>query len=93
MPDTSDPFSHIRARQRLEEVNEWILGGQGEILEVPGKLTLVWTDPVYDEQRYLAIKPAGEEDIIINGRRYPSTEAGLKQGLVEHLRALKGTKK
>ncbi len=91
MPDTSDPFRHIRARQRLEEVNEWILGGQGEILEAPGKLTLVWTDPVYDEQRYLAIKPAGEEDILINGRRYPATEAGLKQGLVDHLRALKGT--
>ena len=88
MPDKSDPFSHIRARQHLEEVNEWILGGQGEILEVPGKLTLVWTDPVYDEQRYLAIKPAGEEDILINGRRYPTTEDGLKHGLRAYLSGL-----
>jgi hypothetical protein len=93
MPDRSDPFNHIRARQHLEEVNEWILGGQGEIMEVSGKLSLVWTDPVVDEQRYLAIKPAGEQDILINGRRYPATEEALKQALIYHLRALKGHKK
>jgi hypothetical protein len=81
MTETSDPLAFIQTRRHLEEVNLHILHGDGEILEVPGKLSLVWTDPVTDARRFLSIKAAGAEQIIINGRRYPATESGLRQGL------------
>ena len=71
----------LQCRKRLEEINEFILYGEGEIVEVPGKLSLVWTDPVYEIQRFLAVKAAGEESLLINGRRYPATAEGLKMGL------------
>lgn len=81
MPDTSDHLEQIQTRRYLDEVNHHILHDAGEILESPGKLSLVWTDPVRDIQRFLSVKVAGEEQILINGRRYPATEAGLRQGL------------
>ena len=71
----------LDARQRLEEINQYVLYGEGEIVEAPGKLSLVWTDTVYDVRRFLAVKAAGEETLLINGRRYPATGEGLKMGL------------
>lgn len=81
MTQSSDPLAALQCRNRLEEINEFILYGEGEIVEVPGKLSLVWTDPVYEIQRFLAVKAAGEESLLINGRRYPATAEGLKMGL------------
>jgi hypothetical protein len=81
MSETSDPLAHIQTRHYLEEVNQHILHGAGEIHETPGKLNLVWNDPVRDIRRFLSVKAAGEDQIMINGRRYPATEAGLRQGL------------
>jgi len=81
MIETSDPLARIQTRRYLAEVNQHILRGEGEILELPGKLSLVWTDPVRDMRRYLSVKVAGDDQIMINGRRYPATEAGLQQGL------------
>lgn len=77
----SDPLNRIQARRYLEDVNQYILQGDGEISEAPGKLSLVWTDPVTDTKRYLSVKPAGEDGILVNGRRYPATEPGLQQAL------------
>ncbi len=76
-----DLLAQIQTRRHLEEINEYIIHGDGEILESPGKLSLVWTDPVRDMRRFISVKVAGIEQIIINGRRYPATEAGLRQGL------------
>ncbi len=81
MNETSDPLALIQTRRHLEEVNAFILHGEGEIVEVPGKLSLVWTDPVTDMRCFLSIKAAGDEEVFVNGRRYPATEAGLRQGL------------
>jgi len=81
MSETGDPLALIQTRRHLEEVNQHILYGVGEIHETPGKLNLVWNDPVRDMQRFLSVKAAGEGQILINGRRYPATEAGLRQGL------------
>ncbi len=81
MSETSDPLAHLQTRRHLEEVNQHILHGAGEILETPGKLNLVWNDPVRDIRRFLSVKAAGEDQIMINGRRYPATESGLRQGL------------
>ena len=81
-----DPLNTIQTRRFLEEINEHILHGAGEIMEVPGKISLIWTDPIYDEKRYLAVKASGSDQILINGRRYPATEDGLKQGLVTSLK-------
>jgi hypothetical protein len=85
MTETADLFSKIQVRRRLEEINQYILHGEGEILEVPGKISLVWMDEVIDSQRFLAIKPAGDHEILINGRRYPATEQDLKKGLLSSL--------
>lgn len=81
MVESSDPLERIQTRRHLEEINEFVLKGAGEILESPGKLSLVWTDPVYSLRRFLAVKAAGEDQVLINGRRYPATESGLQQGL------------
>ncbi len=81
MSETGDPLARIQARRYLAEVNQHILRGEGEILESPGKLSLVWTDSALDTRRYLSVKAAGEDQIIVNGRRYPATESGLQQGL------------
>ena len=81
-----DPLARIQTRRFLEEINQHILHGEGEILEIPGKLSLVWTDPVYDQKHYLAVKASGDDAILINGRRYPATERGLKDGLVACLK-------
>ncbi len=78
---TGNLLDQIRARHYLEDVNEYILHGEGEIHEAPGKLSLVWTDPVWNLPRFLSIKPAGEAQILINGRRFPASEAGVQQGL------------
>ena len=76
-----DPLENINTRRHLEEVNEFILHGEGEILEVPGKISLVWTDPVLSMKRFLAVKVAGDDQILVNGRLYPATEIGLQQAL------------
>ena len=81
MSESSDPLVDIQTRRYLEEVNQYILHGEGEILESPGKLSLVWKDPSSDTQRFLSVKAAGEKQIFINGRRYPASQAGLRQGL------------
>lgn len=79
--DSGDPLETIQARRCLDEINAFILHGAGEIVSAPGKISLVWHDPAYDAQRYLAIKPAGDDQVMVNGRRYPASEAGLKRGL------------
>ncbi len=81
MSEISDPLANIQTRRHLEEVNLHILHGEGEIIELPGKYSLVWTDPARDLRRFLSVKIAGEDQIMVNGRRYPATEAGLRQGL------------
>ncbi len=81
MSEISDPLANIQTRRYLEEVNAHILHGEGEIIELPGKYSLVWTDPARDLRRFLSVKVAGEDQIMVNGRRYPATESGLQQGL------------
>ncbi len=81
MSETSAPLELIQTRRYLQEINHHILHDEGEILQVPGKLSLVWTDPVRDIRRFLSVKVAGDDQIMINGRRYPATETGLRQGL------------
>jgi hypothetical protein len=81
MSVTDDPLVHIQAHLHLEEVNKYFLHDKGEILTSPGKLSLVWTDPVRDRQCFLSVKIAGDDQIMVNGRRYPATQAGLRQGL------------
>jgi hypothetical protein len=81
MSETGDPLAYIQTRRYLEEVNRHVLHGAGEIIETPGKLNLVWTDPARDIQRFLSVKVAGADQILVNGRRYPATETGLQQGL------------
>jgi hypothetical protein len=82
MPEGNDVFEIIQARRYLEEVNNYILHNEGEIMVSPGKISLVWTDSNWNIKRFLAVKMASDEQILINGRRYPATENGLKQGLV-----------
>jgi hypothetical protein len=80
----------IHARRYLEEINQYILHNEGEVMEVPGKLSLVWSDPLLSIRRYLSIKAAGASEVLINGRRYPATETGIKQGLVACLKDMQG---
>jgi hypothetical protein len=82
MSETSDLLAEIQARRCLEEINQFILHGDGEIVEAPGKISLVWDDRQYDLRRFLAVKAAGADQVMVNGRRFPATESGLKQGLV-----------
>mgnify|MGYP005830267573 CR=1 FL=1 len=84
----SDPLERIQTRRHLEDINQYVLQGAGEIRQSPGKLSLVWLDASAQAQRYLAVKPAGDEAILINGRRYPATREGLRQGLREFLTGL-----
>jgi hypothetical protein len=81
MSEGSDPLARCNAMLHLQEINHFLLRDAGEILEVPGKLSLVWTDPVLDRKRYLAVKAAGEDQVQVNGRLYPATAAGLQAGL------------
>lgn len=77
----SDPLERIQTRRHLEEVNRHLLHGAGEIHESPGKLSLIWAGSSGQAQRYLAVKTAGDEAVLINGHRYPATQAGLQEGL------------
>jgi hypothetical protein len=88
MPDSQGSLERIQTRRHLEDVNAYILHNEGEIVEAPGKLSLVWTDSTWNIKRFLAVKAAGEQEILVNGRRYPATEAGLRQGLRACLAAL-----
>ena len=81
MPADHDLLEVIQAFRFLQEVNTYILHNEGEILTVPGKMSLVWMDHRLERKRFLAVKVATGHQLIINGRRYPATEAGLKQGL------------
>jgi hypothetical protein len=85
MPEHPDIFISTKAKRWLEEINQYILHGEGEIREVPGKISLVWTDEDENAQRFLAVKPAGDHEILINGRRFPATEADVKKGLLSLL--------
>ena len=87
MPE-SNPLERIQTRRHLEDINRYLLGGRGEIWISPGKLSLVWLDATAQAQRYLAVKLAGNEAILINGHRYPATREGLRQGLREFLTGL-----
>lgn len=81
MTQYNDPLAGIQARQHLEQVNQFVLHGAGEIVDVPGKLSLVWTDSLSNVRRFLAVKASGEEALLINGRRYPASAQGLREGL------------
>lgn len=76
------PLERIQARRYLSEVNRYLLQNEGEIKEAPGKLSLVWTDPIFDIKRYLSVKASGIDEILVNGKRYPATESGLKEALL-----------
>lgn len=89
MLPTSDLLARLDTRRLLEEINHFILHDTGEILESPGKLSLVWPGSRGDGQHFLAIKPAGDAEILVNGRRYPATQDGLKQGLRAGLSSLR----
>lgn len=91
MPEEGNVFETIQARQRLEEVNHFILHNEGEIMVSPGKISLIWVDMTWDIKRFLAIKLASDQQILVNGRRFPATEAGLKQGLVTCLSEMRKT--
>ena len=80
--DPVDPLDRIQARRYLSEVNRFLLQNEGEIREAPGKLSLIWTDPIFDLKRYLSVKAAGDDQILVNGKRYPATEASLQQALL-----------
>lgn len=82
MPDNHPLFTRLHVKRWLEEINQFILKGQGEIIEVPGKISLVWTDVIFDQQRYIAIKPAGDEEVMINGRRFLANEPEVKKGII-----------
>ncbi len=81
MADTDNLLARIQARRHLDDINHYILHDEGEIITAPGKLSLVWTDPALQSQRFLSVKAAGADQILINGRRYPASESGLQQGL------------
>lgn len=83
--ETGDVLKQIQARRYLEEVNTYILHGAGEILELPGKISLIWSDPDRQLKQFLAVKAAGSDEIFVNGRRCPATEEGLKQALRKSL--------
>jgi hypothetical protein len=77
-----DVLQRIQVRHHLEEINHFILHDDGELMEAPGKLSLVWTDTLWNLRRYLSVKVSGNDQILINGKRYPATESDLKQGLL-----------
>lgn len=89
MAQANDPLGRIRVRQHLEQINHFLLHDQGEISEAPGKFTLVWSDPKYGEPRYLAVKAAGDDGVLINGRRYPASEGALQQGLRSNIKEIR----
>ena len=89
MAQVNDPLERINVRQHLEQINRFLLGGSGEIITAPGKISLVWTDPKYDEPRYLAVKAAGDDGILINGRRFQASEEALQQGLRTNLKEMR----
>jgi hypothetical protein len=85
MVESSDPLQKVHARRLLEEINHFILHHDGEILEAPGKLSLVWYAENREQQRFISLKPAGENELYINGRRYPAMEQEVKKGLLAAL--------
>lgn len=85
MPGDREILDEIQAFRFLQEVNHYILHNEGEILTAPGKISLVWTDPRSAVKRFLSVKIASDQQVLINGRRYPATVAGLKQGLAASL--------
>lgn len=78
---SGDLLDRIQTRSHLEEVNHFLLHDEGEIIEAPGKLSLVWVDPIRDTRRFLAVKAAGDDQILVNGRRFPASAEGLRRGL------------
>ncbi len=82
MTENYSPLDLIQTRRYLEEVNHYLLNDKGEVRDAPGKFTLVWYNSALNLERFLAVKAAGEDQILVNGRRYPATEKGLKEGLV-----------
>lgn len=89
MGATPGQIENLQARKYLEEINRFILHGEGEIHESPGKISLVWEAASGQGSRFLSIKLAGDNDLNINGRRFPASEAGLKQGLVTMMREIR----
>lgn len=87
-PD-SPLIERINVRLYLNDINHYILHDAGEIMESPGKLSLVWTDSLWNIRRYLSVKLSGDNHILINGKRYPATEEALKQGLITCLKELR----
>ena len=89
MDDTNQILARIQTRRHLEDINHYVLHDEGQIMAAPGKLSLVWTDPALQSQRFLSVKAAGADQILVNGRRYPASEAGLQQGLKACLASLR----
>jgi hypothetical protein len=84
--DSADLLERIQTRKYLEELNHYLLHDEAEFIEAPGKLGLVWVDPLFNVKRYLSVKAADGNQILINGRRHPATEKDLQRGLIACLR-------
>ena len=89
MAHAYSPLERIQVRRHLEQINQYLLRGAGEISEAPGKISLVWIDPKYDEPRFLAVKAAGDDGILVNGRRYDASEEDLQRGLRSNLKEMR----
>jgi len=83
---SAELLAAIKARKYLEQTNRKLFQGQGDIAETTGAITLSWLERGARQQ--IVIRVVNAETVTINGQPVPATEAGVRQGLINHLKQI-----
>lgn len=85
-PAATELLAAIKARKYLEQTNRKLFQGQGDIAETAGAITLSWLERGARQQ--IVIRAVNTETVTINDQPVPATEAGVRQGLINHLKQI-----
>jgi hypothetical protein len=90
---TGSPPSKILAtlgvRQLLDQINKHFLDESGQITTGKGAIRITWSDQENESvTRSIMVRVQSAETLLINGRPFPATRQGAKEGLVSCLKGI-----
>jgi hypothetical protein len=86
----TDMLATIGARSLLQDVNHFLLKDAGTIREAPGEVLLEWPVlPGAAEMHTIHIRLLSQQQIMVNGEIFPTTQEGVKMGIVNCLRKIR----
>lgn len=82
-------LAEVGASQLLDQVNDHVLKGMGDISAAKGAIRIIWSDPLDETvKRGIMIRVQDANTLLINGQPFPATPQGAKEGLISCLKGM-----